>query len=57
MWQHYQEEDGLLVPWQQWLWIVGCDCTESHKKLVIYCTSIVEKRPDNFLDAVLAGII
>ncbi len=37
--------------------LFGCDGTESHKEFDIYCTSIVEKRPDNFLDAVLAGII
>ncbi len=37
--------------------LFGCDGTESHKEFVIYCTSIVEERPNNFLDAVLAGII
>jgi hypothetical protein len=57
MWQHNQVEDGLLVPWQQWHWIVWLHGTERHKKFVIYCTSIVEKKPDNFLDAVLVGII
>jgi hypothetical protein len=37
--------------------LFGCNGTESHKEFVIYCTGIVEKRPDDFLDAVLAGII
>ncbi len=37
--------------------LFGCDGTESHKEFVIYCTSIVDKRLDNFLDAVLASII
>ncbi len=37
--------------------LFGCNGTESHKEFVIYCTSIVQKRPDNFLDAVLAGIV
>ncbi len=37
--------------------LFGCNGTESHKEFVIYCMSIVEKRPDNFFDAVLAGII
>ncbi len=37
--------------------LFGCNGTESHKEFVIYCTSIVEKRANNFLDAVLAVII
>jgi hypothetical protein len=37
--------------------LFGCNGTESHKEFVIYCLSIIEKRPDNFLNAVLAGII
>jgi hypothetical protein len=37
--------------------LFGCNGTESHKEFVIYCTSRIEKRPDNFLDAVLANII
>ncbi len=37
--------------------LFGFNGTESHKEFVINCTSIVEKRPDNFLDAVLAGIV
>jgi hypothetical protein len=36
--------------------LFGCHGTESHE-FVIYCTSIVEKRPNNFLDAMLAGIV
>jgi hypothetical protein len=39
------------------LGLFGYDGTESHEEFVVYCTSIVEKRPGNFLDAVLAGII
>ncbi len=39
------------------LGLFGCNGTESYEEFVIYCTSIVEKRPDDFLDAVLAGII
>ncbi len=37
--------------------LFGCGGTESHKEFVIYCMSILEKRPDNFLDAVLVSII
>ncbi len=37
--------------------LFGCDGTESHKEFVIYCMGIVEKRPDDFLDAVLVCII
>ncbi len=37
--------------------LFGCNGTESHKELVIYCTSIVEKRANNFLEAVLGDII
>jgi hypothetical protein len=39
------------------LGLFGCDGTECHEEFVIYCMSIVEKRHNNFLDAVLAGII
>ncbi len=34
-----------------------CKGTENHKEFVIYCTSIVEKRPDNFLNAMIVGIV
>jgi hypothetical protein len=37
--------------------LFGCNGTESHEEFVVYCTSILGKRPNNFLDAVLAGII
>jgi hypothetical protein len=37
--------------------LFGCNGTESHKEFVIYCTSIVEKRANNFLEVVLAGIV
>jgi hypothetical protein len=45
-----------LFPGDSGLGLFGCNGTESNKEFVIYCTSIVEKSPNKFLDAVFAGI-
>ncbi len=48
--------DGLCCSYSG-LSLSGSNGTESNKKFVVDCPGIVEKRANNFLDSVLAGII
>ncbi len=48
--------DGLCCSYSG-LSLSGSNGTESNKKFVVDCPGVVEKRANNFLDSVLAGII
>jgi hypothetical protein len=48
--------DGLFCSYSG-LSLSGSDGTESNKEFVVDCPGILEKRANNFLDSMLAGII